>query len=87
MKYQLANHISLTEVDDEAVLLDLNAGSYYGLNHIGAQFLSELQAEKTVEQAITVISDQYQNSAATIQQDLEELLQQLLDKELITSMN
>lgn len=86
MKYQLAEHISLTEVDDEAVLLDLNIGSYFGLNHVGAQFLSALQADKSVQQATAGILNQYQHSAASIEQDLQELLQQLLDNKLIVGV-
>jgi len=83
MKYQLAESISFTEVDDEAVLLDLNTGSYFGLNHVGAQFLGALHNGETFEQAMTNVANQYTESNEKIGADLEDLLQQLLEKNLV----
>lgn len=83
MKYKLAEHISLTELDDEAVLLDLNVGAYYGLNHVGTRFINALQAQQPAEQAINDIAMDYQNIGSDVRQDLKELLSQLLDQKLI----
>ena len=65
MKYQLADHVSLTNVDDEAVLLDLNSGAYYGLNHVGTILMSYLQDQKTPEFASKAIAERYQAPHAT----------------------
>jgi hypothetical protein len=83
MKYQLADHVSLTEVDDEAVLLDLNSGAYYGLNHVGALLINYLQDQKTPEFASTAIAEQYQTPHITVARDIELLVQQLLEQKLI----
>ncbi|MFQ3245343.1 MAG: hypothetical protein ACI9SP_001990 [Arenicella sp.] len=83
MKYQLADHVSLTEVDDEAVLLDLNSGAYYGLNHVGAMLMSHLQNQQTPEFASTAIAEQYQTPYITVARDIDLLLQQLLEQKLI----
>jgi hypothetical protein len=86
MKYQLADHVSLTEVDDEAVLLDLNSGAYYGLNHVGAMLMSYLQEQKTPEFACAAIAEQYQTPHITVTRDIELLLQQLLEQKLIVEL-
>lgn len=86
MKYQLADHISFTDVDDEAVLLDLNSGAYYGLNHIGAQLLKELKAHNSIENAITLIAEQYQITDNSVKKDIDELIQQLLEQKLIVTI-
>jgi len=83
MKYQLADHVSLTEVDDEAVLLDLNSGAYYGLNHVGALLINHLQAQQSVEFANAAIAEQYQTPHTTVTQDIEILIDQLLEQKLI----
>lgn len=86
MKYQLADHVSLTEVDDEAVLLDLNSGTYYGLNHVGAKLMSYLNDQKTVEFASVAIAEQYQAPRITVARDIELLVQQLLEQKLIVEL-
>jgi len=83
MKYQLANYVSLTEVDDEAVLLDLNTGAYYGLNHVGALLLAYIQNGKSIEIAKTEIAEQYQTAHTTVERDITILIEQLLEQKLI----
>ena len=83
MKYQLADHVSLTEVDDEVVLLDLNTGTYYGLNHVGALLLAHFQDSKSLEFASAAIAKQYQTPHATVSQDIALLLEQLLEQKLL----
>ena len=83
MKFKLPRHVSLTAVDDDAVLLDLNSGAYFGLNHIGASLLDQLQQGISVELAIENIAKQYQISNDIVAQDIQELLSELIDQALI----
>ena len=83
MKYQLLEHVSLTEVDDEAVLLDLNTGSYYGLNHIGAHLMRVLEAAGSVNDAVQEPAEKYQTDVSTIEADISQLLDQLLKEKLL----
>ena len=82
-QYTLCDHVSLTEVDDEVVLLDLNNGAYYGLNHIGADLLKALQHNQSVSQAVGQISERYQMNSAQVQTDIDELIQELLKSNLL----
>ena len=86
MKYQLADHVSLTKVDDEVVLLNLNTGTYYGLNHVGALLLTYLQDKKSLEFATAAIAEQYQTPHTTVNQDIALLLEQLLEQKLLTKV-
>lgn len=86
MKYQLAEHIALTEVDDEAVLINLNSGGYFGLNHVGAMLMSQLQQQQTVEIASASIANKYDIQHTTVINDIELLIQQLLDQKLIVAV-
>jgi DNA-binding MarR family transcriptional regulator len=82
-RYRLADHVSFTDVDDEAVLLDLNAGSYYGLNHIGARVLTELQTGKTINAVISEIARDFNVESNTVTADIDQLIEQLLSQKLI----
>lgn len=83
MKYHLADHVSLTEVDDEAVLLDLNSGAYYGLNHVGALLVAHLQNQQDLTVASAAIAEQYQTPHANVAKDIDVLVTQLLEQKLI----
>lgn len=83
MKFKLAKHVSLTAVDDEAVILDLNSGAYFGLNHIGALLMEQLQAGASSELAVKNIAEQYQIASHTVEKDIQELLSELIDQALI----
>jgi len=83
VKYQLPDHVSLTRIDDEAVLLDMNTGTFFGLNHVGAHFLTALQADQTYQSAASSIAKHYQIDLDGVSNDLETLLNQLLEKKLI----
>lgn len=83
MKYQLADHVSLTEVDDEAVLLDLNSGAYYGLNHVGALFMTHLINQQSIESASNEIAEHYQTPHEAVVRDIDRLLKQLLKQKLV----
>jgi len=87
MKYQLASTVSLTEVDDEAVLLDLSSGAYYGLNHVGALLISHLQNQHSLEYASAEIAEHYQTPHATVSEDIRILVEQLLEQKLIVLLD
>ncbi|MFT6006702.1 MAG: hypothetical protein ACI9SX_001677 [Pseudoalteromonas tetraodonis] len=85
MKNQLLEHVSLTEVDAEAVLLDLNTGSYYGLNHTGAQLMRVLDHAGSVSDAVQELAEKYQTDVSTLEADISQLLDQLLKEKLTTA--
>lgn len=82
-QYQLVDHIALTDVDDEIVLLDLNNGSYYGLNSVGAQFIKGLQNKLSTPEAVNEIATHFQMDNTQVSADIDELIEQLLAQELI----
>jgi len=82
-KYRLIDNISLTEVDDELVLLNLETGSYYGLNHIGTELVNAIKCNIPIKQIILNLSEQYQIEADVVSTDIQQLIDQLLDQKLL----
>ena len=66
------------------MLLDLNSGAYYGLNHVGAKLLNILGSDGTVMDAIGQISERYQIDSLQVEKDVYELLEQLMEQKLIS---
>lgn len=86
MKYRLAEHVTLTEVDNEVVLLDLEAGQYFGINHVGACFLKQLENNKNKQQAIQHVANHYKKDLQQVENDLSELLDSLLTQRLLITI-
>lgn len=76
-----------TNLEDEAVILHLKDGVYYGLNPVGARIWNLLQESRTVEEIRDIILEEYEVDQERCEQDLENLLQELLDKGLIELKN
>ena len=81
--YKLLDHVSFTQVDDEAVLLNLESGNYFGLNHVGSVLINAFQEDHTLEGAVELISKQYKTDASLVLADVNALIEQLLQHDLV----
>jgi len=71
------------ELSDEAVVLHLNDGIYYGLDPIGASIWKLLQTPKTIPEIRDAIMKEYDVEAERCETDLRALLKELADKKLV----
>ena len=85
--FRVSNNISITNIEDESVVLDLNSGNYYGLNHVGTMLLNELQHKHTLREAITEISRYYQIRSSIVEQDTHKLVAQLVEQNILKPNN
>jgi hypothetical protein len=72
-----------TDVGDESVILDLEAGSYYSLSGVGSRVWVLLRESRTVEQIRDVLLAEYEVDAERCESDLLALLEQLRAKGMI----
>jgi hypothetical protein len=72
-----------TQVDGEAVVLDLEGGVYYGLNPAGARIWSLVQAPQRVRQVEAVLLDEYEVEPEQCRREMLALLEDLLRHGLI----
>ncbi len=68
---------------DEAVILNLKAGVYYGLNSVGARIWSLVQEPRTVSDIRDALVEEYDVDPDRCERDLLLLLRDLATKELI----
>ena len=68
---------------DEAVILDLKAGVYYGLNEVGARVWHLIQEPKNVSEIRDALLQEFDVDPNLCERDLLVLLQELAGKDLI----
>jgi len=72
-----------SSLDEEAVVLHLKKGMYYGLNSVGATVWNALQQPRKVEEIQRLILAEYDVEPGPCEQDLLQLLQELAEAGLI----
>jgi hypothetical protein len=73
-----------TQVDDEAALLNLKTGVYYGLDPMGAYIWQMLRAPITVRELQATLEADYQNiDAEIVANDLRVFLEEMLEAGLV----
>jgi hypothetical protein len=77
---QPAPQIFAREFDGELVLLDLDAGEYFGLNRIGKSLWEGLLAGKTVAEIVDALAPIYDVEKPTLAADLAALESDLLQR-------
>jgi len=60
-------------VGEEAILINLNTGSYYSLNDTGTMFWGLLDGERTISDCAQLIATEYEVEAGIVEADLLEL--------------
>jgi hypothetical protein len=85
--YQASSVHLYSEIGSEAVILDLESGTYYGLNETGNQIWQWLQKPKTFSELSKLILDEYDVPIEEALGDLQSLLQEMVSKGLIEIVN
>ena len=72
-----------SELDGEAVILQLHSGTYYGLNAAGAYVWDMLRQPRKVAEILAGMMDRFDVDSDRCERDLMALLQRLSDEDLI----
>jgi hypothetical protein len=65
------------QAEDELVLLDVEAGTYFALNEVGARVWELCSGGRTMAQILDVISSEFDAPADVIERDVRGLLEDL----------
>lgn len=78
-----AKDLVSTNLEDEAVILHLKEGVYFGLNQVGARIWNLLAVPRIVTEILETILKEYEVEPQRCEQDLLKLLSELNAKGLI----
>ncbi len=81
--FQAAPNVLFRLVEDEAVLLYVPAGTYYGLNPTGILLWEAIQSNSPFLSVVDAILAEYEVEREQVLADLQALIQNLLDNGLI----
>lgn len=71
------------EIAGEAVLLNLNSESYFGLDEIGTRLWAALTTSPSIEAAHRVLLDEFEVEADILRADLDAFIAKLVEAGLV----
>ena len=71
------------QLDDEAVLLDLKSGTYFGLNDVGARAWQLIAEHGSLSRVRDVMVQEYAAEPEVVERDLLDLAAQLVARRLV----
>jgi hypothetical protein len=69
--------------DPSLVLLNPKSGEYYTLEAVGTRVWQLCDGKRTIAEIAAIIGQEYDESPATIESDVVELVKELMDEELV----
>lgn len=83
LKVEASPHALITELDDGAVLLNLETESYFSLNGVGTDMWHQLTTQATVQAAFEALLAQYEVDPTRLESDLHAFINDLKAAELV----
>ena len=78
----IAPDVMFRQLNDEAVLLDLKSGTYFGLNDVGARTWQLILEQGRLSRVLDALLDEYAGEREVVERDLMELAAQLVARKL-----
>ena len=85
--YKASTKYLYSEIDSEAVILDINSGTYFGLNEVSNYIWQLLQTSASQQQLVDRVLTEYEVTEAEAASDIEDLLKDMLDSGLVEVVN
>jgi hypothetical protein len=82
-KLTIPSHVMARHVENETVILNLENGTYYGLDAVGARIWQLVAEGKTLEQVADAMVDEYEVERGALEQDIVELADKLIAQGLL----
>ena len=78
-----AEQLLVQQVGGEAVLLDLETETYFGLNAAGARIFALVTTAPTIADALAVLADEFDADPAILRDDAVGLVRTLVERRLV----
>jgi hypothetical protein len=80
---RIRTDVVFRQLDEEAVLLNLKSGTYFGLNDVGARVWQLIAEQRTLSRVLDALVEEYDAEPHVLERDLLELSRQLCAKGLV----
>ena len=83
-RVRIPDAVLISRLQEESVILNLDSERYYGLDDVGTRMLSVLSTSESIEAAYESLRDEYDVDGQVLRQDLLALVENLLQKGVVT---
>ncbi|MCB1823241.1 MAG: PqqD family protein [Candidatus Competibacteraceae bacterium] len=84
-RLQIPEQVITRQVGDETILLNLETGTYFGLDPVGSRFLELLGAEGTLVAVLAKMLEEFDVTEAQLEADLLRLTDEMLANGLLVT--
>lgn len=81
--FRVSDDVVFREVGGEAVILDLQHGTYFGLDPVGTRIWQLLEGRADLQHVVETLVTEYDVERATAERDLLDLMDDLRRRELV----
>lgn len=85
--YRASTKYLYSEIDSEAVILDINSGTYFGLNEVSNTVWQLLQTPASQQQLVEKILAEYEVTEERAVSDIDNLLKEMVNTGLVEVVN
>lgn len=82
---QRTDSLSSVDVNGESVILNVDSGTYFGLDGVGARIWSLLESPVTYGELVRVVLNEYEVDRETAESDIADLVTELEQKGLVVT--
>lgn len=82
-RLKIPEQVVTRQVGDETVLLNLESGTYFGLDPVGSRFLELLEADGALAAVIARMLEEFEVTEAQLEDDLLRLADEMLASGLL----
>jgi hypothetical protein len=83
-RVRVPDDVLISRLQEESVILNLDSERYYGLDDVGTHMLSVLSTSESIEAAYESLRDEYDVDGQVLREDLLALVENLLQKGIVT---
>ena len=84
MNVRIPDDVVFRVLGDEAVILNVSTGVYFGLDSIGTRMWQLISEQESLDNVVEVLLAEYEVEEKQLRHDLGVLIQQLKNKGLVT---
>ena len=81
----VSSQVIAKEVGDEIVILDLEGGTYFGLDAVGARIWQLIEEGKDLNEICEVVLDEYDVSRENLERDVTGLINDLVTQGIVST--
>ena len=82
-RLRISDDVVFRELDGEAVVLNLESGTYFGLDEVGTRFWQLIEQNDRVDAALATLEQEYEVAGDVLRGDVERLIASLVEKGLM----